>query len=104
MTLISDHTFSGSRFREFRMADVTVCLIENHTGKALLAFSPALHASAQQNLIQKLGLGAATKAFQARGTEFFVFDAAATGPAAATSAIAAARGGLSATGPATSAA
>lgn len=104
MTLISDHTFGGSRFREFRMGSATVCLIENWTGKALLAFSPDLPSTVKRELMHQLGLGKVEKTFQARGTEFLVFDVTATGPAAATSAIAAARGGLSATGPATSAA
>ena len=29
MTLISDHTYSGSRFREFAYGEATISLIEN---------------------------------------------------------------------------
>ena len=56
MTLISDHTYSGSRFREFRVDGSTISLIENWAGKRLLAFSPALSPAVQRHVATELGI------------------------------------------------
>ena len=74
MTLISDHTYSGSRFREFAYGEATVCLIENWAGKRLLAFSPALSPAVQQLIAAKLGIDLTLphKTFNARGTAFYL--------------------------------
>ena len=74
MTLVSDHTYSGSRFREFAYGEATVCLIENWAGKRLLAFSPALSPAVQQLIAAKLGIDLTLphKTFNARGTAFYL--------------------------------
>ena len=74
MTLISDHTYSGSRFREFVYGEATVCLIENWAGKRLLAFSPALSPAVQRHVATELGIDLTLphKTFNARGTAFYL--------------------------------
>ena len=74
MTLISDHTYSGSRFREFRVNGSTISLIENWAGKRLLAFSPALSPAVQQFIAADLGVDLTLphKTFNARGTAFYL--------------------------------
>ena len=74
MTLISDHTYSGSRFREFAYGNVTISLIENWAGKRLLAFSPALPPAVQRHVAASLGvdLSLPYKTFNARGTAFYL--------------------------------
>jgi len=78
MTLISDHTYSGSRFREFAYGETTISLIENWAGKRLLAFSPALPPAAEQLIAASLGIDLTLphKTFSARGTAFYLQAAA----------------------------
>ena len=78
MTLISDHTYSGSRFREFAYGETTISLIENWAGKRLLAFSPALPPAVQRHVAASLGvdLSLPHKTFSARGTAFYLQAAA----------------------------
>ena len=77
MKLISDHTYSGSRFREFSYGEATVCLIENWAGKRLLAFSPALSTESQHKIATRLGIDLAQphKAFSAANTSFYLQSA-----------------------------
>ena len=77
MTLISDHTYSGSRFREFAYGEATVCFIENWAGKRLLAFSPALSPATQQRVAASLGIDLSRphKAFSASNTSFYLQSA-----------------------------
>ena len=74
MTLISDHTYSGSRFREFAYGEATISLVENWAGKRLLAFSPALSPVTEQCIAAELGVDLAQpyKTFSARGTAFYL--------------------------------
>ena len=77
MSLISDHTYSGSRFREFAYGEATVCFIENWAGKRLLAFSPALSPATQQRVAASLGIDLSRlhKAFSASNTSFYLQSA-----------------------------
>lgn len=77
MKLISDHTYSGSRFREFAYDGATISFIENWAGKRLLAFSPALSPALQHKIATRLGidLGQPHKAFNAKGTSFYLQSA-----------------------------
>jgi len=77
MKLISDHTYSGSRFREFSYGEATVCLIENWAGKRLLAFSPALPPALQHRIATRLGIDLAQphKVFNSKGTSFYLQSA-----------------------------
>lgn len=77
MKLISDHTFGGSRFKEFSHGEAMVSFMENWAGKRLLAFSPAQPPPFQREVATKLGIDLSKphKAFSARGTDFYIQSA-----------------------------